>query len=829
MVFQNDILAGASGSGGSYQIDQSIRFNSADSSYLSRTPSSDPTGGDASGAKQFTVSVWLKRGKLSVAQAVFAANTSVNSAMAVQLAGASGSTLADQIDFDQESGGSPRDRMIPSALYRDVSAWYHLCLMVDTTQATAANRFKIAINGVLVSNWYTNDPPALDAYFQWNMNGVLQRIGSNSHNVGNLFDGYMAEFHNVDGVAAETSFGEFNDDGVWVPKAYTGTYGTNGFYITGEDSAALGTDYSGNGNDFTSSGLTAADQMLDTPTNNQITFNPLNNQRSGGTPSDGNLTYVGPGTRTLISLTANLPTTGKWAVAFTTSAVADNNGWNIGITKSNNTNFGDAAGSNEDVGASDGVQMSPSSSDLSLYDYITTGNIEPSLPITTSDEFWIAVDMATGKCFLGIYDASATAMKFVAADAGLDGNPATGDNPTTTITAMIGSAEYVFAAASKTSNALTLKRSTEVSGTTPTGYTYFENVSDFPTPAIKDGSAHFQTTLYTGNGTAIGSGGNAVTQIGNSTFQPDFVWMKSRSAATDHALYDAVRGTTKELITNSSAAESTLTEGLTTFGAAGFTVGNDAAVNTNAATYAAWQWKANGTGVANTDGTISSTVSVNQTAGFSIVRAASMAASGTIGHGLSQAPDMVIGRMQSEVYFWWTWHQGLSGGTYSMKLNDNTAQAAVATVYTAEPTSTVISTGASWTSGNPAIFYCFHEVEGFSKFGSYTGNGSADGPFVWCGFRPAFVLVKEYTSADDWLIYDSSRDPYNVAGQVLRPESSAAEFDGRGGSRDVDFLSNGFKFRSSNATMNGSGAGYIVMAFAEHPFGGDGVAPATAR
>ena len=127
------------------------------------------------------------------------------------------------------------------------------------------------------------------------------------------------------------------------------------------------------------------------------------------------------------------------------------------------------------------------------------------------------------------------------------------------------------------------------------------------------------------------------------------------------------------------------------------------------------------------------------------------------------------------------------------------------------------------------IAYCWHSVEGFSKFGSYTGNGSADGPFVWCGFRPAFILVKEYTSADDWLIYDSTRDPENVAGRVIRFDNSAAEFDGRGGSRDVDFLSNGFKFRSSNGTMNGSGVGYIFMAFAEHPFGGDGVAPVPAR
>ena len=210
-----------------------------------------------------------------------------------------------------------------------------------------------------------------------------------------------------------------------------------------------------------------------------ITFNPLNNQRSGGTVSNGNLDYVGPGTRTLISLTANIPSTGKWAIAFKVAQVSTNVGWQFGITKATNSSFGDAAGSNEDVGASDGVRMDPSSSDLYLYDYVNSTGIDPSLPLTTSDEFWIAVDMATGKVFLGIYDESATAMKFVAADTALDGNPATGDNPTATISDMIGSTEYTFAVGSKqTSQHVYLQRSTDVSGTTPSGYTYFENVKD---------------------------------------------------------------------------------------------------------------------------------------------------------------------------------------------------------------------------------------------------------------------------------------------------------------------------------------------------------------
>ena len=161
-----------------------------------------------------------------------------------------------------------------------------------------------------------------------------------------------------------------------------------------------------------------------------------------------------------------------------------------------------------------------------------------------------------------------------------------------------------------------------------------------------------------------------------------------------------------------------------------------------------------------------------------------------------------------------------------MKLNDTSAQAAVATVYTAEPTSTVINTGASWTGGNPAIFYCFHEVEGFSKFGKYTGNGSADGPFIWCGFRPAYILIKNTASAYNWTCWDTSRSPINPAENELYPSIANAEVDGN---RPEDFVSNGFKIRNNNVTWNGNGSTYIFMAFAEHPFGGDGVAPVPAR
>jgi len=553
--------------------------------------------------------------------------------------------------------------------------------------------------------------------------------------------------------------------------------------------------------------LAAADQMTDTPTNNQITYNPLNNQRSGGTLKDGNLVYNGPGTRTMVSLSANLPPTGKYAVAFSTNNVAANNGWNFGITKSNNTNFGDAAGSNEDVGASDGLNMNPSSSSLYLYDYINSSSINPSQAITTSDEFWMAVDMATGKCFLGIYDASATAMVWIAADAGKDGNPATGANPSITISDMIGSTEYTFAVGAK-APVLTLIKSADISGTTPTGFTYFENVADFPAPTITDPSAQFQTELYTGNGTAIGSGGKAVTFTGNSSMQPDFVWIKNRDATDNHSLYDAVRGTTKQIESNTFAAETTQSEGLTTFGSDGFTVGSLAQVNTNTEDYVAWNWKE------------------SATPGFDIVSYTGNGSNRTISHSLGAVPKMIAVKMRSGTYEWTVYHVAV-GNTGMLKLNASEAVSTASSFWQdTTPTSSVFSLG---THGNinknteTFIAYLWAEVEGFSKFGSYTGNNNSDGVFINCGFKPRFLIVKK-TASGNWMLSDTARNPYNPAATLLFPSTNDADTTG---TDYIDFLSNGVKLRHTGG-LNGA-ANYIFLAFAENPFGGEDVAPAPAR
>jgi hypothetical protein len=336
-------------------------------------------------------------------------------------------------------------------------------------------------------------------------------------------------------------------------------------------------------------------------------------------------------------------------------------------------------------------------------------------------------------------------------------------------------------------------------------------------PTINRGDDYFQVVTYTGNGST-----NTITGL---RFQPDFVWIKGRSGATDHALYDAVRGTTKDLVSNSTAAETTQSTGLTSFNSDGFTLGALSKVNTNAATYVAWCWKANGAGSSNTSGSITSTVSVNTTAGFSIVTYTGTGANATVGHGLGVAPKMIIIKGRSTAFDWAVYHASL-GNTTTILLNSSGAALAPQSFFwqNTTPTSSVIYLG-SWAELNASsatqVAYCWAEIAGFSRFGSYTGNGSTDGTFVYTGFRPEFIMFKRTNDVSDWNILDTTRSPYNTSITRLWANSSNAE-NSSAVNYDIDILSNGFKQRntntstSSNSNLNGST--YIFMAFAENPF-----------
>jgi len=331
-------------------------------------------------------------------------------------------------------------------------------------------------------------------------------------------------------------------------------------------------------------------------------------------------------------------------------------------------------------------------------------------------------------------------------------------------------------------------------------------------PAINNGRNHFDVLTYTGTG--------ATQTISGLNFQPDFVWIKSRSAATDHKLTDSVRGVTKGLISDSTAAESTDINGLTTFNSNGFTLGSDSVYNSNGATYVAWCWKAGGTAVTNTSGTITSQVSANPTAGFSVVTYMGNGTAGaTVGHGLGVKPALIIAKYRGGISSWPVYHQSL-GATKWILLNSTSAVTTSSQEWNnTEPTSSVFSIGNSSANDNQSglnVAYCFSEIAGYSAFGSYTGNGSDAGPFVWTGFLPRFVLIKLTSGiGGDWIIWDSSRNPYNVIGNYLYADSSAAEGSGSG----MNFLSNGIKISNdTGGGINGSGSTYIYAAFAENPF-----------
>ena len=349
---------------------------------------------------------------------------------------------------------------------------------------------------------------------------------------------------------------------------------------------------------------------------------------------------------------------------------------------------------------------------------------------------------------------------------------------------------------------------------------------------VDDGSEYFTTTLYTGNEST-----NAITNSANAgDFQPDWVWLKSRNSATHHRLYDSSRGALKNLISSASNTEATTSNSLTSFDSNGFTLGSDDNSNQNTKTFVAWQWKANGgTTSSNGDGNITSTVQANTTAGFSIVLFTGNATAGqTVGHGLGVKPEIIFAKNRSNGNNWNVYAEPVDNtGNNYLSLNGTVGKESDFNMWNdTAPTSSVITLGdRNETNGSShnMVFYCFHSVKGYSKIGSYTGNGNADGTFVYTGFKPAWIMLKRTDSSNNWNIFDSKRDVDNQVGNVLYANLTSAEEADASHSSANDFLSNGFKLKETGNAVNGSGATYIYMAFAEHPFVSSEGVPVTAR
>ncbi len=338
---------------------------------------------------------------------------------------------------------------------------------------------------------------------------------------------------------------------------------------------------------------------------------------------------------------------------------------------------------------------------------------------------------------------------------------------------------------------------------------------------INKSTDYFNTKLFTGNG-----GTQAVTGIGH---QPDWVWLKSRSVADSPILFDVVRGVTKRLMTNSTGAESTEAQEVQSFDSDGFTVGSSDNANRSGATMVSWNWKAGGTGSSNTDGSVTSTVSVSTTSGFSIVKYTGTGSAGaTIGHGLGAVPAQIVVKGISRAESWEVYNQNLEPSNASYMRWDSTQASAGSSYWNStSPTNsvfTVNSAGGVNASGIQYVAYCFSEIKGYSKFGDYVGTGNVDGPFVYTGFAPAYVMIKNTADgSDDWQIFDNKRNPHNVTDKILQTNLANAE-----GTSALDLLSNGFKIRATSGFFNGSGENIIYMAFGQSLVGSNNV-PCTSR
>jgi hypothetical protein len=337
-------------------------------------------------------------------------------------------------------------------------------------------------------------------------------------------------------------------------------------------------------------------------------------------------------------------------------------------------------------------------------------------------------------------------------------------------------------------------------------------------------SDYFNTVTWTGTS-------DATTSVTGVNFQPDFVWIKNRNVADDHTLHDAIRGSTKTLFSNSTGAEGTNAESIQSFDSDGFTTGNHRGTGGNASNgMVSWNWLGSNGTVANTDGSISSTVSANTTSGFSIVSYTGNGSVATVGHGLGVAPSMVIIKDRDSVTTGWiTHHKSFTTTGNFLLLQSTNAVATNTGYYSSAPSSTLINLGASGFVNEPSekyIAYCFAEKKGFSKFGKYTGINNADGPFIYTGFKPAFIMIKDSSAANGWHIRDDKRSPINPSINFLQPNNSDTEVTL---GEKIDLLSNGFKIRQTGGKVNDSGNVYIYMAFAENPFVTSTGIPTTAR
>ena len=699
-------------------------------------------------------------------------------------------------------------------IFRDIG-WYHYLISFDLTQSTASDKVKVYINGVDLDTsggWQTDERSTMSSSFAtFDSSSVAQQIGRDGSGAMYL-KAYLAQYCELDGqsiqsgdVATTDFYGTYTfgtNGSQIIPKANSAiaalatTAGSNSFCLDFADSSDLGNDISTNNNDFTPTSMSSANQSSNSPSKTYPILNVLD--PTTATAANGNRDFAGP-------------SADNKAAMRTTIGIPDNSGkfyWEYFLTGGSNNAFiigiagdGSANGGYDDwmsdITPSVGVYTESSSKVLYENGSATSSTVFGSSP-TGGDVIGVAYDSDSRKVWFALNNTYSGS-----------GDPAAGSGETATLSG--SGAAFPTVSARGSSDTLTLRfDSGDFTYSAPTGFNDL-NTANLTAPTHQ-GIDHFNTVLYTGNGTAIGSGGKAVTGTG---FQPDWVWIKNRDATDSHAFYDVVRGTTKQIESDTTVAESTESEGLTTFGSDGFTVGNLAQVSTSSEDYVAWQWLASNSTATNTDGSVNTTVSASSVGHFSVVKGTTGSSGATFGHGLGAAPELILNKRLGAGG--WLVYSKDAGSNNYLQLNATAAAQANSTVFGSDATSTVFTLG-SFFSSVECINYCFRSVPGVCAVGSYEGNASSDGTYVSLGFKPAFVLFKSVDSTSDWQIFDKSRNGFNVRNNELEANDTAVEDTS---TNFLDLLSDGFKLRiGSDPNVSET---FLYLAMAE--IAGGGTAP----
>jgi len=807
-----------------FDVDNSCAFDSTRSEKMTRTPSG------AGNRRTFTISFWAKRGTLNTKDYVFEAGNSDADNDRFTLRFGTGNT------FDIQSSST---WLVTTRIFRDSSAWYHFCIAVDTTDGTAANRIKLYVNGVQETIFSTDNRSSISQDHDFPVNNTEPHILGNSDVEGSYYyDGNICEFVILDGTAASpTSFGEFTDEGQWIPVDVSGlTFGTNGCYLDFEDSSNMGNDASG-GADFTESNINSTDQSQDTCTNNFSTLNfntavlQGNNGNTGGGFSGGNILRQGiagdfnaaTGTQGI-----NPFVDAKWYFEVECSATSNGSSIDVGYGWIGESLMVSDSHANTDVYSAGTIryvsQTAHSAGDIQsvLFEGGTTPVIKfyrndglihtatHGSEWTAKDEFMFPYIAVKSSGQEGIMNFGNPIQENAVASANADPNG-------------YGNFEY----ATKSGYALCSKNLIEFASLT----------------AIDDPSVHNQVLYYNATGGDAGvSQPTTITNTGNSDLQPDFICFFEFSAGYSNVLVDSTRGRSKYLYPDGTNAE--VTTGSTaydvvSFDSDGFKVGAPSEGNsTNGGTTQklAVQFKANG-------GTTSSftessndpggTIQTNATAGFSIISYTGTGGPGNIAHGLSSAPELVIFKNRGTTNVWAVYHVGL-GDDYKLELNSNSAKDSDGSFMNSTiPDGTNIRVGDSNNPNTNAdagtyICYAWSPVKGYSKFGLYEGTGSSDpeNAFVYTGFTPRHIWIKRIDSTGNWIVHDLSLGTKNGTGTIkgnfgnaqtaaLRLDNAADGIDDWG---SIDIFSNGFCCRSAAGATCANGGDYVYAAWAYNPF-----------